>query len=93
MKLSDFIQWERKKGQPIYRQDGRTIRPVSRILTLSWRPYGGGVWNWPVAIELEENGTFQELPIININLWAQVGIGLMVFTAGLLIWAAAKHRS
>jgi hypothetical protein len=93
MKLGEFVEFERKKGEPIFRQDGRTIRPISRVLTIWWRPFGGGVWNWPVAVEVEENGAVRELPIIHINLWAQVGIGLIVFAASLLIWAAGKHRS
>lgn len=93
MKIGEFLEFERKKGEPVYQQNGRTIRPISRILTLSWRPYGGGVWNWPVAVEVEENGAVRELPIIYVNLWAQAGVGLMVILAGLLISTAVKRRS
>lgn len=93
MKIGEFVEWKRKKGEPIFKQDGRIIRPVSRVLSVWWRPFGGGVWNWPVAVEVEENGTVRELPIVNVNLWAQIGIGLMVILAGMLISAAGKRRS
>jgi hypothetical protein len=93
MKIGNLVEWERKIGQPIYAENGRVIRPVSRVLSIWWQPYGGGVWNWPVAVAVEENGSVQELPIIHINLWAQIGIGLMVILVSLLISTAGKRRS
>lgn len=90
MKLGDFIQWERKTGTPIYQRHNQIVRPISRVLTLWWRPYGGSVHNWPVAIEVEENGTVREYPIINVKLWAQIGIGFIVAAVSLLVWQANK---
>ncbi|MFZ0546271.1 MAG: hypothetical protein WAM60_12575 [Candidatus Promineifilaceae bacterium] len=91
MKFGEYIEWERNKGEPIFQQDGRMIRPISRILTVRW-PRGGRVWNWPVAIEVEENGAIQELPIIHVTRWAQLGITLMVTTVSLLLWTTQKRR-
>jgi hypothetical protein len=93
MKIGNFIQWERKTGTPIYQQDNLVIRPISRVLTTWWRPYGGSVHNWPVAIEVEENGTIRELPITHINLLAQTGIGLIVILISLFIWLASNRQS
>jgi hypothetical protein len=93
MKLGNFVEWERKKGQPIYDENGRIIRPISRVLNVWWRPFGGGVWNWPVAVEVEENGAVRELPIVHVTLWATFGIGLMVILASILTSGANKRRS
>ncbi len=93
MRLSDFIQWERKIGRPIYQQDNLVIRPISRVLTIWWRPYGGSVRNWPVAIEIQENGIIREIPITNVNLLAQVGISLTVILVSLLIWISQTSKS
>lgn len=92
MRLGEFVEWERKVGQPIYAEGGRVIRPISRVLSVWWRPYGGGVWNWPVAVEVEENSVIWEQPIIDVNRWAQVGIGFMVLLVGILVSGAAKRR-
>lgn len=93
MKVGDYVELERSVGEPLYRQNGRTIRPVSRVLKLWWRPFGGRVWNWPVAIAIEENGVVQEVPVVHINRWAEIGIGVTVFVFSLLIWIVGKSRS
>lgn len=93
MKIGEFVEWERKVGQPIYAEGGRVVRPISRVLSVWWRPYGGGVWNLPVAVQIEEYGSLQEIPIVNVNLWAQIGIGLMVILVNLFILTAGKRRS
>jgi hypothetical protein len=93
MKVGNFLEWERKMGGPIYEGGGRVIRPISRVLSVWWQPYGGGVWNWPVAVRVEENGSVHEVPIINVNLLAQLSIGLMTMIVGMVISGAVKRRS
>jgi hypothetical protein len=93
MKLGEYVQWERKVGEPIYQQDGRTIRPISRVLSVWWRPYGGAVWNRPTAVEVEEGGVIEVVPIIPVTFWAQVGISTLVIVIGLLLGTAIKRRS
>ena len=93
MRLGNFIQWERKIGPPIYQQDNLVVRPISRVLTLWWLPYGGSVRNWPIAIEIQDNGIIREIPIPNVNLLTQIGLSLTVGLISLLIWIAGKGNS
>jgi hypothetical protein len=58
-----------------------------------WQPYGGSVHNWPVAVQIEENGTVRELPINNITLWAQIGTSLIIILSILLMWKIDKRQS
>jgi hypothetical protein len=91
MKLGNFIEWERKIGTPIYQHKNLTVRPISRVLTIWWRPFGGSVRNWPVAIQLEEFGQTREIPIPNLSLWTHLAIGSTLLTVGLFTWLAGKR--
>jgi hypothetical protein len=91
MNLGSLIQWERKTGTPIFQRDNLNIRPISRVLTIYWSPYGGTVRNWPIALELEEGGQIVEIPIPNPNLVAYIIIATTFLLAYLLIWLAGKR--
>lgn len=93
MNLGDYLQWERKVGKPIYQRDGLTIRPISRVLSVWWRPYGGAVWNRPSAVEVELDGIIEEVPIVPVTLLAVAGVWMVVAFVGLLMWMAGGRRS
>lgn len=60
-----FWQWKIQDGQPAT-VGGRTVTPQAQVLALRL-PFGGFVWNRPVAVLVEENGRSQRLPIPDIT--------------------------
>jgi hypothetical protein len=90
MKVGQFVEWQKNTGDPIYQTEALTIRPISRSLSIWWRPYGGWVWNRPAGIEITENNQVREMPIVDVNLWAQVGLAVMTALFSLLLWLKRK---
>ncbi len=60
------------KGEPIEHMD-LTLRPVSQSLIIRL-PFGGFVWNRPVAIEVHESGSSRRIPIVDVTLLAQISL-------------------
>jgi hypothetical protein len=60
-----FIQWQIKDGQPVLVGEQK-VTPQTQVLTLRF-PFGGFVWNRPVAVLVEENGRSQRLPIPDVT--------------------------
>jgi hypothetical protein len=57
-------------------------------------PFGGFVWNQPIAVELEQGGQVQRVPIVDITkiaILVMAGIGLIVSVGALL--SAFSHLS
>ena len=55
------IAWQLRTGSPL--EIGEiTLTPVSRRLLLRW-PAGGFVWQYPVAVLVEQDGEETHLPV------------------------------
>jgi hypothetical protein len=52
---------------------GNEIRatPQSQALSIRW-PNGGFVWNRPVAIQVEQDGKIERIPIVDVTRLVQV---------------------
>jgi hypothetical protein len=93
-RLKDVIQWQTVSGNPMTVGDV-TVTPQSQALTVRW-PFGGFVWNRPVAILVERRGlhSAERIPIVDVTRIAQLGLfGLLVFSIAVLARAAqGKER-
>jgi hypothetical protein len=53
---------------------GVTLRPRSSVLTVE-TPFGGFVWNRPVAVIAERDGQISRIPIMDVTLIVTLGLG------------------
>ena len=74
-----IIQWREEAGQPIHTLRGDII-PISRSLFIRF-PFGGFVWNRPVAINFIRNGQNQRVPVIDRTR----KVIIMIVSVGILI--------
>lgn len=78
--IADVVAFENRLGQPVT-VGGLTITPQSQALTVRF-PYGGFVWNRPVAVIVEEEGQIKRIPIVDVTRVAQVAA-----YGAVLLWA------
>ena len=89
--LKDFIQLLTNTGEKI--TAGRfSLTPQSKALTIRL-PFGGLVWNRPVAVLVEENGQTRRIPIVNATRLAQVGVFALVLVSVIISAVIAQKRS
>lgn len=69
---TDFFQWETTSGQPMTVGD-LSITPQSQALTIRW-PFGGFVWNRPVAVLVAQDGDTERIPVTDVTLMAHLGL-------------------
>lgn len=72
------FQWQTALGTPTT-VAGTTVTPESRALIVRL-PFGGFVWNRPVAVLVEREGQTERIAIHDVTRILQVGlIGITVF--------------
>jgi hypothetical protein len=73
--LKDFLQIQTRTGEPLT-SGGLVVRPQSQALVVRW-PFGGFVWNRPIAVLVEHDGYTQRIPIIDrtrVITWTLYGL-------------------
>ena len=88
-RLKDItVQWQTISGSPVT-VGGVTVTPQSQALIVRW-PFGGFVWNRPVAILVERGGSrFVECRRV-IDVTRMVQLGLLGFSLVLSIAVLSK---
>jgi hypothetical protein len=91
-KLKEIIQWQTVSGDQVSIGDV-TLTPQSQALTIRW-PYGGLVWNRPLAVLAERDGQTKRIPVVDVTRQAQLGLlGLgLVFSIITLILSVRRRR-
>jgi hypothetical protein len=94
MKLANLITWQSYAGKPIVVQ-GTTITPESWAFHLQ-TPFGGWVWNRPIAVLVERDGKLQRIPIVDVTL--AVILGMVAFSTIISIlafvgWSTRSSKS
>jgi hypothetical protein len=49
------------------------VTPQSQAFSIRW-PYGGYVWNRPVAVLVERDGETERIPVVDVTLWTRVAL-------------------
>jgi len=75
-----FIELKTNTGKPI-RNESVTITPQAQALTVHF-PFGGFVWNRPVAVLIEIDGRRERFPVSDVTRVALLAMGgaSLVFT-------------
>ena len=86
----NIVRLKTVRGKSIV-TDNNIITPLSQALIVRF-PFGGLIWNRPVAIEVDTGKDIRRLPIVDITLAIQVGI----FTVGAMLtviyWLIGRRR-
>lgn len=91
--LRDVLTVQTAYGERV-RAGEVSVTPQSQALIVRW-PNGGWVWNRPVAVLVERNGTRERIPIVDVTRivqWGLLGLGA-VFTVVGLTWRARGRRN
>jgi uncharacterized spore protein YtfJ len=84
MRLREMVSWETKESTAVALY-GRTMTPVSQVLRVA-TPFGGFVWNRPVAVIVAEGDVVTRHAIVDVTryaLWAMAaGAILATLIAG-----------
>jgi hypothetical protein len=76
-----FIQRQIVSASPVTVGD-ITVTPQSQAVTFRW-PWGGLVWNRPVAVLVERGGETRRIPVVDVTRVVQ--LGLLGFGLGLAV--------
>jgi hypothetical protein len=87
-RLEDVIQWQTISSSPVTVGDV-AVTLQSQALTVHW-PFGGFVWNRPVAILVERGGPRSVERIRVVDVTRMVQLGLLGFSLVLTIAILAK---
>jgi hypothetical protein len=72
--------------------DDITVTPQAQALIVRW-PRGGFVWNRPVAVTVERDGSRESMYVPDVTRWVQAGM-LVVGLAFLIMgWAVSARRN
>jgi hypothetical protein len=87
VQLKDIIQWQTRSGDKITVGDV-VITPQSQALIVRW-PYGGLVWNRPVALLVDWGDRAEHIPIVDVTRRVQLALwGLsLIFTLVVFLFA------
>jgi hypothetical protein len=89
--LEDVFQFQTFAGEPTTVGDV-TLTPQSQALTVRW-PFGGFVWNRPVAVLVERGEQTERIPIVDVTRMAQLGLfGLSLVFSVLILLGSARPR-
>ncbi len=68
-----------------------TIRPVAHAAALRW-PFGGLVWNRPVAIEVQQGDQIERIPIPDVTRLAQIAAAAAGAMLAIVLWLLWRKR-
>lgn len=83
-------EYKISEGRP-FRRGRLVVTPISRVLAVRL-PYWGFVWNRPVAIRLEEDGSTTQLPIVDVTQVAQIALFSVGLAAAIVAFLAGRPR-
>jgi hypothetical protein len=84
------ISIETVAGHPVA-ANGVTVTPVTRTLALR-TPFGGLVWNSPVAVLVERGGQVKRIRIVDVTRAVQVGLLVSSIAAVVAVAASARRK-
>ena len=90
-KFLEMFQRQTRSGDPVKAGDF-TVTPQSEAICLRW-PYGGLVWNRPVAVLVEKGTQTERIPIVDVTRTAQLGLlGLSAILSIITFVISVRHR-
>ena len=92
-RLREMVSWQTTWGDEVMVGDV-TATPQSKALVIH-APFGGLVWNRPVAVLVERGERTERIPIVDVTRIVQLGLLALsvVFTVVIFMLSAKKRRS
>ncbi len=78
--ISDYLRWSTIEGQPL-KAGNMVVTPISQSLIVRL-PFGGFIWNRPVAIRVENEAGEERIAIVDVT--RRIQLGLILSGLGLL---------
>jgi hypothetical protein len=91
MNITDIIQWETVNGEPFV-AGGITVTPQAQALSVRL-PFGGFVWNRPVAVLIQDEQGSRRMPIRDVTRIVQVSVFAAAFMLTVTSWLAGRARA
>lgn len=89
--IAEIVEWKTVSGEPSTVGDV-TLTPQSQALTIRW-PFGGFVWNRPVAVLVERGDSTERVPIADVTRRVQWGLlGLTLVFSMITVMLSARRR-
>ena len=89
-----FVELKTSTGKPIIRGN-MTITPQAQALVVRF-PFGGFVWNRPVAVLVERDGRRERFPIFDVTRFAVVamaGSGMALTLGAVLVGILGRRMA
>ena len=90
MNPTKIISWRTESGEPL-RAGAVTVRPQSQALRLQL-PFGGFVWNRPVAVLVEDGEGTRRVPIHDVTRIALLALAGVAALFTLLGWLLQRRK-
>ena len=89
-RLERYVQWRKFVGEPITIDD-LTVTPESQALIVSL-PFGGFVWNRPVAVQLEDASGVRSIPVPDVTRYAQWSLFAASALMAIFVWLLNRRK-
>jgi len=90
VRLREMLQRQTILGDKVTVGDV-TVTPQSRALTIRW-PYGGFVWNRPLAVLVKRGKQTERIPIVDVTRMAQLGLLGLSLVFSIIIFVLSIRR-
>lgn len=88
MEISKMVDWKTTSGETVTAH-GYAVTPQAQSLSIR-HPFGGFVWNRPVAVLVEQDGVRQRIPILDLTRITQLFIWLMALLIAIVLWMRSR---
>lgn len=89
--IGDMIQITTHTDRPIT-AGGITVTPQSLALIIAL-PFGGFVWNQPIAVLVERDGEIKRIPVVDVTRLALMGMAGLGVAFAIAAFAASAPRN
>lgn len=83
-----WIEWQTRAGEAVT-AGGVTVIPQAQALTVRL-PFGGFVWNRPVAVLVQRGRQTERIPIIDMTRVVQVGLVGLGLVFSIILWLRSR---
>lgn len=88
MRVGNVLKWEQVTGEPLMIDDAQ-LTPQTRVLRVQ-APFGGFVWNHPVAVIVERAGKRERMQVPDVTLFLQLAMLVSLVALPISLWARWK---
>ena len=91
-RFTDFVQFQTTAADPVIVGDTR-VTPQAQALVIRF-PFGGFVWNRPIAVLVERDDMTRRIPIVDVTRLVQIALfgSLLAFSVIITLLAAQRAR-